>query len=128
MFDHITSTEWAYLAGIIDGDGYIGYVADGKGGHHTRLMVDNTNIKLLDWIKTKFGGSVITYTSKNPEHKTKYRWNMTDPTLRYFMLMRILPYLIIKRDQAQTILAHTDSGMTQEEVYQKMHVLNMRGV
>lgn len=88
----------AYLAGIIDGEGtiYIGF--DKTRGYHLRFYVVNTDKRLIDWLKTTFGGSVYSRKSlKNPNWRRKYEWINVNPE---DMLPEILPFLKIKKEQA----------------------------
>ena len=59
----------AYLAGIIDGEGTIviakGKIRKGRINHpySLRLVVMNTDIRLIEWLKENFGGSIHTKRS-----------------------------------------------------------------
>jgi hypothetical protein len=66
-----TETELAYLAGIIDGEGCFTLHRE-KNSHRfaSQLQIGNTDLRLLEWVKTRFGGSVNFERRNNPRHKT----------------------------------------------------------
>lgn len=103
-----TSEELAYLAGIIDGEGCITFHRRGGTNAHicaTQLQVGNTDLRLLQWIQVRFGGSVKIERRMNTSHQTVWRWIAHVDNLEE-MLAAVLPYLVIKRDQAELLLAY----------------------
>lgn len=99
--------KYAYLAGIIDGEGHIHkpLVKNGRGESrpYARIIVVNTDIKLIEWLKKNFGGSVATVKPKNPKHKVNYRWILQGKAAETVAKI-IKPYLICKRDQITRII------------------------
>ena len=98
-------TELAYIAGIVDGEGYIGISADhrkrnpGRPCWRLRVAVTNTNEWLVQYLKFSIGGGVITLkNSKNP--KPCYQWEIKHGKAADFLKL-ILPYLQLKRPQAE---------------------------
>ena len=98
-------TELAYIAGIVDGEGYIGISADHRKRNpdkpcwRLRVAVTNTNEWLVQYLKFSIGGGVILLkNSKNP--KPCYQWS-TDRGKAAEFLKLILPYLQLKRPQAE---------------------------
>ena len=85
-------TDWAYLAGIVDGEGCITYRRNGKGRYYTRVTISQKRTQLLDWIVERFGGaySKTTWTCGSRHSE----WILTE----------ILPYLVVKKDQAEVAL------------------------
>jgi len=66
-------TELAYIAGIVDGEGYIGISADhrkrnpDRPGWRLRVAVTNTDEWLMHYLNSSIGGGVIRLkNSKNP--------------------------------------------------------------
>ena len=59
-------TDWAYLAGLIDGEGWVGAYKDGNGTVHpgARLEIYNQSQALVAWLLATFGGSVRERTAK----------------------------------------------------------------
>ena len=92
-----------YLAGMIDGDGHFCKpdTVNGRGEHHkyTRIIVVNTNIELIDWIKHNFEGNAYVYKKKVFNHKRMGRWSLQG-TKATKLIARLLPYLIVRKQQA----------------------------
>ena len=91
-------TQRSYAAGVIDCDGSI-YVANcGKSqSPHLRVAVYNTRRGLIDWFADKYGGTVG--ECKRGGRSREYSWTLYGRGAST-VLMDILPYLVIKREQA----------------------------
>ena len=107
-----TPEQLAYLAGIVDGEGcfYFGKVKQGRYGNgtqwHCKLAVTNTDKSLTDWLNELFGGTQeirYRYTSKQAFCRPIHRWDCSGLMLDYICPL-ILPYLIIKKRQCETIM------------------------
>ena len=91
-----------YLAGIIDGEGsfYIGQDAKRERNFNSRIVIVNTDIKLIDWLHKTFGGLVYSRKSiKHPTWKRKYEWIINKSEILNIS-KAMLPYLIIKKEHA----------------------------
>lgn len=106
-----TSEQFAYIAGIIDGEGcfYFGKVKQGRYGNgtqwHCKLAVTSTDKILTDWLNETFGGCKeqrYRYTSKKTYERPIYRWDATGELLDY-LLPKIYPYLLIKKPQCEVM-------------------------
>lgn len=97
--------KWAYLAGIVDGEGCfcIGKTNSHK-NHTLAITVTNTNIQLIIWLKDNFGGHITVYKTKNEKYKTSYKWQFTKASKVKCILEKILPHLIVKKEQAMIAL------------------------
>lgn len=100
----------AYLAGIIDGEGSIGFehlaprAKRPKSYYVCRLTVINTNKDIIDRLKQTFKGtSDIRKPIKN--RKVCYRWYVLGNDLE-IAIKSLLPYLCIKRKQAELVLEY----------------------
>lgn len=107
-----TPEQLAYLAGIADGEGcfYFGKVKQGRYGNgtqwHCKLAVTSTDQCLTDWLNELFGGTQeirYRYTSKRTYERPIYRWDASGLLLDY-ICPKILPYLIIKKKQCETMI------------------------
>jgi len=140
----MTEFDLAYLAGIIDGEGCITIKVQKKPRqnrltYEVQIMVANTNLKLMDWLKERFDGNYYTINKKSQRHKTGYLWHFHKN--KEEVLKKILPYLVFKNEQAELALKvleikkegyykrepNNEFSNRLEEVKQKMHVLNKRG-
>jgi hypothetical protein len=100
-------TDIAYLAGLIDGEGTISCSSQtlktGQIALNKVLSIFNTNLVLISWITTRFGGVVHSRKRKTiwkEEHQVK--WPVAEAVK---ILELTLPYLVIKREQAEIFLA-----------------------
>lgn len=100
-------TDLAYLAGLIDGEGTISCsintTLNGHSALQKQLSIFNTNITLISWITSRFGGMVHSRTRSTKwkeEHQVK--WSATEASV---ILELVLPYLVIKKEQAEIFIA-----------------------
>src|SRR6266404_5180821 len=106
--------KWGYLAGMIDGEGFIS-LSKGKNpatngnGYMTSaprynliVSVTGTNENLMKWLIENFGGSWSRDKSpaRNPNWKPRVSWRCTGNKNKEILLLGVLPYLVIKREQA----------------------------
>lgn len=71
------------------------------------LIISNTNVPLINWLKETFGGSVYFVKYENCKHlgkKQTMRWQVNDRKAGA-ILERCLLYMIAKRPQADVALA-----------------------
>jgi len=108
------STDLAYMAGIVDGEGcfYIGKVpkkaGDGYVSEHYRglLKIDNTNQRLINWIDNVFSGTASARcrtTSSKKFERDIFTWNSTGDRL-LDICEQLLPYLVIKKEQCEIMI------------------------
>ena len=99
-----TATDLAYLAGLIDGEGC--FVLHDHGNHKfgCSLAIGNTDPRMTEWLRARFGGSVG-IESRGSRCKLVYRWTASAKDLDS-IIQAVLPFLIIKRDRAELILAY----------------------
>ena len=145
-----TKEELAYFAGILDGEGCFclhSHTAKPSFRGHIyacAIHVGNTDIRLLQWIADRFGGRVFAEQRQNAKWKDVWRWYARTDDMDVW-LPAVLPYLIIKRDQAELLMAyrktlppkartHRSTGATTDAVKQQraqihanLAMLNKRG-
>ena len=95
--------EWkyAYLAGLIDGEGSI-MVGSGK-----LLTIANTNLDVMNWLVDNFGGTI--YRNRIRKNRIKYKstpyiWYICNSKIVLEILKRCVKYMIIKREKAIMLL------------------------
>jgi hypothetical protein len=136
-------TKWSYLAGMVDGEGCISiwrtearahdFETSGKtyGSFNLRIQIYNTSIELMKWLVANFGGSYNTREHASDKHKNSYNWRPKGENNTKQMLLGILPYLVIKRDQAKLALRYIEiprnSPREREIIYKRMRILNQKG-
>lgn len=102
----ISNTDWAYAAGFIDGDGHIAiYWNTKRGKRYPRLIVEayNYDLKILEWLQSKFGGSIYANHSSSPK---AHVWRPTKPVIDF--IKGIEPYLISKKSQANLAIEYVE--------------------
>ena len=99
-------TDLAYIAGIVDGEGYIGIQSDCKKSKHghpnlrLRVAVTSTDEWLCQHLKFAIGGGVIKLKRASENHKPCWQWEIGYKKAGDFLRL-ILPYLHLKKPQAE---------------------------
>jgi hypothetical protein len=139
----INKVQCAYLAGFIDGEGYIGLAKrlrkSGKykdrACYHSRMVITSTSLNIHQ-IRSNYGfGHIYKVKSKKINHKDRYDWIITSNEIRTF-LPQIIKLLHIKNGHAVLLMEYLNLPRTKNEVYrnkaeniyQKLKLLNKRGV
>lgn len=100
----LTQCDAAYLAAMIDGEGSI-CLPSGRRGCY--VGVYNTSIALMEWLKEKTSRGYHKQGSTNPIARQQcWRWTVTAAADLIFLLQSVRPYLIIKGDKADAVLAY----------------------
>jgi hypothetical protein len=105
----MTTAEKAYIAGIIDGEGWMGLVSDGKGrNRRPQIEVESTDRELTLWLHEKAGGyNPRSREPRNDRQKAIHRWRVGGPKAKR-LLVEVLPYIVIERRRirAMELLGH----------------------
>ncbi|MBA7545482.1 hypothetical protein ES705_37851 [subsurface metagenome] len=117
----LSETEKAYIAGIIDGEGYISFQIFWKNSKPHRatpvLSIANKNKDLITWLKTKisFGNQWKSSMLINSQTDTRYgkmatyyHIGMLNKLKVKPLLLAIKPYIIVKKIQIECILKFFD--------------------
>lgn len=105
----MNEVSFAYLAGMIDADGYITIMRTRKSNrgrcepaiyHSLQVGIAGTDRLPHDFAASIFGGNVATYKPKNPRHRSQFQWSASGPTAAK-VIRSIQPYLLIKKHQAE---------------------------
>jgi len=92
--------ELGYIAGIMDGEGSFLIVNNGK---TARVCVGNTCKPLIDRL-CQLGGNITPYN--DGIHKPAWDWHLCKVWDVYLFTKAILPYLIVKKVEAEMVLSH----------------------
>lgn len=115
----MTQTQLAYLAGLIDGEGYVrlggsythNTVATKRGmpnrHGYPELVIANTDLKMIFWLCKHVPDSRIKYIKKpkHENHRTAYIWCMTGTRL-ISILPDLLPFLTTKREAVKLMIEY----------------------
>jgi hypothetical protein len=138
--------ELAYVAGLIDGEGYIGIMKHAaRPSYSVRVDIGMTDKaeQVLKAVHRQFGGLLHHHESKNSKWRAEMNWQLNGADAAEF-LRRVLPFLILKAEQAEVAIAlqemidegraalgrhhWTPERIRQAEILkQRIHDLNSRG-
>lgn len=147
-------TTLAYLAGLIDGEGYIGVKRTNRKDatspiYHERIQLRMVHEGAIALLAETLGGSYYREKPHANNGRPLFCWQASD-ALAARILERVLPYLLVKRECAENVLllraskndprARLRGGMTQrrlmdpavlaerETIYLRAKELNRVGV
>lgn len=86
------TNELGYLAGLVDGEGYLRVYDCGT----VTLMIGMTDRNTIEWIYNTFGG--VIYLRKTGSGKSFYVWRMNQGKDLFYLLLLLLPFLINKKE------------------------------
>jgi len=92
------ATKLAYLAGLLDGEGSIGFIKKIR----PRVSVYNTDRKVMDWLVENVGGKVGQDSARG--RVPCMRWSLDAARNVYGLCKAVLPYLIIKKHKAEEVM------------------------
>ena len=96
------------LAAFIDGEGSIRIAThSSKKGNiclYLDMTVTNCDPRLINWLKTTFGGNTGARQHKNERWAPGFYWNVACKVAEN-LLRECLPYFVMKREQAEIALA-----------------------
>lgn len=131
-------TKFAYLAGILDGEGCLSIGAGRRQkwsviNYNSIVSVANTDIRLIKWLHQNFGGNFFDGKQQRPTNKKHYIWRLLKRKDIELLLLAVLPYLIVKREQAINLLEFVrlpreENPTKRRELWEKMASLNKRGI
>ena len=103
---NLTELEKAYLAGLFDGEGSIGYY-----NSKPYLTITNTDARIFNWIKQRISIGIIKTRSRvgSLGKKPTWEWSVRNKLQVVLVLEAIRPYLIIKVDQVDLLLSLWDA-------------------
>jgi hypothetical protein len=112
MFQHCSDVNRAYVAGVFDGEGSIGFYAKA-----TMLSITNCDPALMTFLTGKFGHLHHSGQSRAPTYGNYrcYHWSINGHRRVQNFLRGILPYLIVKREQAELLLGPYPETAEQRE-------------
>ena len=97
-------TDAAYAAALVDGEGSIvvhSFIRKGRGlQFSTRIVVVNTDVPLLVWLRETFGGNIVRKKRIRLTSKQCWEWQVYAEVADKFADI-IRPYLKIKREQLE---------------------------
>lgn len=114
MIDQI---DWARLAAFVDGEGYVAITKKSRTEKRwtwqkfdVSIRVANTDPRLPNWCRERFGGHVGVAYGKDYRHchKPLYTWTVYGAKSKN-IFQHILPYSVIKKEQIEVALAFLET-------------------
>lgn len=129
----------AWAAGVFEGEGSFNF--DSRTGQSSGVRIQMTDLDVLEKMQSLFGGTIGTAYEAKGNWKKCYYWYLGSISADNFV-KEIYPYLMSRRkaradewlnsvperrpkgrrDKAQQIIKHLESGMTQKEIADKFDV------
>lgn len=115
MMSFFSSTDLAYLAGIIDGEGTIRVKKvrasgrDRSSTYRAHLSVGNTSKDMIEWLRVHFGGSVHSRVFAG-RWRRMWVWDVNLSSMEQ-VLESVRMYLVCKQPQADEVLAFLRGGV-----------------
>jgi hypothetical protein len=109
----INSRKWAYLAGLIDGDGTVTIdksLIRGNEKYTPWLCICSTDLSTIKWVVSVFGGQYYKLRVKSDKHKDPYQWMACGSSHIQKIAEGVLPYLRVKRERMENLLAYLRLG------------------
>lgn len=147
--------QYAYLAGLVDGEGCLRISKDfspgiEKQGHKSpkygpSITIHMVERKPLDFFKSVFPKGYLVYEGvreDRPNQRPTYCWRCQNREVVLEVIEKLLPYMLVKAPQAEILKeyclgfkacqslkgeAHSQELQRREELYQKMKKLNAVG-
>ncbi len=105
LYKKLIESELGYIAGMVDGEGFISIHTDEKNITRCYVTITSTNKTVIDWLGKKLGGTIHKRVHKNPKWLDYYVWKVSGNIQVKEFLLTIEPYLIIKKQRARQALA-----------------------
>ena len=147
----ISQSDAAYMAGFMDGEGHFSIACGGwqkpyyrspanraRGklsppfrNYTVRVGCANTDKRVISWIQEHIGGTYSIHR-QTAAWKVCYKWHLYGANVQEQFILAVLPYLILKREQANILLQFirlhgVENPSKREELYQRIRLLNRRG-
>lgn len=90
----VWSNKLAYLAGLIDGEGYFKIERWGT----IRLVIGMCSKQTIYWVYKNFGGNVT--LQKTATKRNFYVWRMNQGRDLFYLLLYLIPFLVTKKKVA----------------------------
>jgi hypothetical protein len=140
----MTREEAAYVAGFLDGEGYATVVCKpNRRCYRAQVGFANRDLAVLAWIQRFVGGHIARLSRQKSTHAPAFELKTSSHAALRFFLPQLLPFLRIKRQQVESLLAFLALGKikrrgiparanvediaVREQFRQKFKAMNKRG-
>ncbi len=151
----MTNEQWAWLAGFIDGEGYLGLTyqltavtkrSAASPRYHPYLIITNTNAEAIEYIHALLSsGKVYKILRKDGKSKDAYHLKVTKAPDLLLILEQLESFILVKHEQCVLLINYlryrrtiipltgrgrrgvTSFGEKDNEFYQRLLGLNKKG-
>ena len=116
----------AYIAGMIDGDGYIGVKVGPRGKLHPLIQFHNSFSQSCNYLNNLFGGTVASDKPKKENYRVVWKWMLQGFDGCKNFLNKVSDHLILKKDSAYEVLRFLDNPDIGKISYQTCKDLNLK--
>ena len=100
-----STLDKAWAAGFLDGEGYIGALRSGQSAYiGTRVAVSQVVVEPLLFLRDRWGGIVGEHGTYQLNRRDSFQWVLSNKTMVARFLVDVMPFLIVKRQQAGVLL------------------------
>lgn len=98
-----SEVERAWAAGVMDADGCV-TMRPPSGGkfRHPYIVVDSTDLEILQELERIFGGRIIPKKTRNPAHRQQWSWRVFGAKNILVFLVQVVPYMRCPSKVART--------------------------
>jgi hypothetical protein len=121
----ITPEQLAYFAGILDGEGCVSII-ESKQRLYPVISIVNTNKDLIQWLYNNVDNSKITERKATKNKEKIYRWQVSRLGAVSGILIRVLPYLIVKELQAKVVIRFCADYYSKNKEIKRAYILIIR--
>lgn len=111
MSKGIHKETFAYVAGLIDGEGYVSLIPikSSPDSYKTVVKVASCDGIMAPFLQSKFGGHVSHRITKQHNANDSMCWQLSGQRQVREFLINILPYLKVKKQQAENVISYIDN-------------------
>lgn len=107
---NLTELEKAYLAGLFDGEGSVGYYWKTAIGYHVaQAQISNSSPEIIDWLRVRIPFGSIAATNNKKCRYNNWTWSCSSKTQLREFLEAIRPYLVFKAKQVDLLFSLWDA-------------------
>jgi hypothetical protein len=88
-----SETDYAWTAGLLDGDGCVTMRRSGKHFRHPQVRVDSCDLEILHHLRDLHGGNLVAKRDVRPGHRPAYSWNLYGARNVLRLLAEVVPYM-----------------------------------
>ena len=122
----IIDTNWAYAAGLFDGEGTVSLCQRGDGQIISITSIGMTHQETIMWLCEMFGGSLLedrgASAGKFPKRRRLWRWQRNGRNALPF-LRGVFPFLKTKKDIVEVVISFLELPLHSQDAGVRLHRL-----